>query len=213
MIHASAVMLSIASASVLGLVAGVAPALAQAPAQSPQQQQPQAAPPQFVFSPWAKFCNKGPELNARMVCFTGRDARTDAGVPAVAAVLVEPEGEAKKILRVTLVGPLLLAYGARILLDQNQPQQSPFYTCFGASCVADYEGTPDMIDKLKKGQALLVQGISLNGQQVGVSLPLAGFAKANEGPASDPKEYEEQHKKLQEELQKKQPRNPAPPQH
>jgi len=44
-------------------------------------------------------------------------------------------------------------------------------------------------------------------------LPLAGFAKANEGLASDPKEYEEQHKKLQEELQKKQPRSPAPPQH
>ena len=34
-------------------------------------------------------------------------------------------------------------------------------------------------------------------------LPLTDFAKANEGPATDPKQFEADQKKLQEELQKK----------
>lgn len=201
-------MLRMASVSVLGVLAGAATALAQAPVPAQPQQQ-QASQPQFLFSPWAKFCNKGPELNAVMVCFTGRDGRADAGAPAAAAMLIEPEGSPKKILRITLVGPLQLSYGARIVIDQNQPEQRAFHTCFGASCVADYEATPELIARLKKGQMLHVQAISLAGQQIAVPLPLAGFAKANEGPASDPKEYEEQHKKLQDEISKKRP--PAPP--
>jgi len=183
---------------------------AQRPAQpqQPAQAQPQAAPPQgqqvqLVYSPWAKFCNKGQDANAKQVCFTGRDARTESGVPVVAAALIEPEGEPKKIFRVTLPSPLQLQYGTRILIDQNQPLQSPFFTCFANGCMADYEGTPDLIGKLKKGQNLQIQAINLGGQQVSFPLPLAEFAKANEGPPTDPKVFEEQQKKLQEDLQKK----------
>ncbi len=180
--------------------------------QQPQQQQQQAAPGQqpqqgqpvqLVYSPWAKFCNKGQDANAKQVCFTGRDARTESGVPVAAAALIEPDGEPKKIFRVTLPSPLQLQYGTRILIDQNQPLQSPFFTCFANGCMADYEGTPDLISKLKKGQSLQIQAINLGGQQVSFPLPLAEFAKANEGPPTDPKVFEEQQKKLQEDLQKK----------
>ena len=58
--------------------------------------------PQLIFSPWTKFCLKGQEANAKQVCFTGKDGRVESGMPVVAAVLIEPEGEPKKILRVTL---------------------------------------------------------------------------------------------------------------
>ena len=180
--------------------AQAAPPAQQAPAPAPQAQ---GDAPQLIYSPWAKFCNKPPEANAKQVCFTGRDARTEAGVPVVAAALIEPEGEPKKILRVTLPSPLQLQYGTRILIDQNPPLASPFFTCFANGCMADYEGTPDLIQKLKAGQTMQVQAINLGGNQVGFPVPLADFKKVNEGAPMDPKKYEEDQKKVQDELQKK----------
>ncbi len=63
--------------------------------QEPPPQQPEA--PQLIFSPWTKFCPKGQEANAKQVCFTGKDGRVETGQPVVAAVLIEPEGEPRKI--------------------------------------------------------------------------------------------------------------------
>ena len=42
----------------------------------------------------------------------------------------------------------------------------------------------------------------MNGQPISLPLPLNDFAKAYDGPPTDPKVFEEQQKKLQEELQK-----------
>ncbi len=73
--------------------------------------------PQLIYSPWAKFCGEGNDSDAKEVCFTGKDARTEAGQPVVAAALIEPEGGPKKLFRVTLPSPLQLQYGARIIID------------------------------------------------------------------------------------------------
>jgi len=69
--------------------------------------------------------------------------------------------------------------------------------------MADYEANADLIGKLKKGQQLAVQAINSNGQPVSLVLPLSDFAKAYDGPPTDPKVFEEQQKKLQEELQRR----------
>lgn len=185
-----------------------APAPAQQPAApaAPQQQaqpgQPQQMP-QLIYSPWAKFCGKGQDPNAKQVCFTGKDARTEAGQPVVAAALIEPDGEPKKLFRITLPSPLQLQYGTRLIVDQQQPMTGPFFTCFANGCMADYEATPDMVTKLKGGQVLTIQAINLAGAAISFPLPLTDFKKANEGPPTDPKVFEEQQKKLQEELQKR----------
>ncbi len=60
-----------------------------------------------------------------------------------------------------------------------------------------------MIAKMKKGQGLVVQAINSTGQPISLVLPLADFAKAYDGPPTDPKVFEEQQKKLQEELQRR----------
>jgi invasion protein IalB len=182
----------------------------QQPAQAPQQP-PQAQMPQFVYSPWTKFCgpppNSGQQTNGKMVCFTGKDARTEAGVPVVAAALIEVEGEPTKTFRITLPFGLAVARGTRIIVDQNPALTMPFMTCAGLSpnmgCIAQYEATPDLITKLKKGQMLTIQALNLNEQVVSFPLALTEFAKANEGPPTDPKVFEEQQKKTQDELQKK----------
>jgi len=179
--------------------AGGQPAQAQAPAQQPPEQQIQ-----LIYAPWTKFCLKGQETGAKQVCFTGKDGRIESGQPVIAAVIIEPEGEPKKILRVTLPLGMQLVHGTRIIVDSNQPQQAPYVICFQNGCMSDYEATPETIASLKKGQNLVVQAINSNGAPLTLPLPLAGeFAKAYDGPPTDPKVFEENQKKLQEELQKR----------
>jgi invasion protein IalB len=174
---------------------------AQAQQQPAQQGQPQQGEVQLIYSPWTKFCLKGQEANAKQVCFTGKDARLESGMPVVAAVLIEPDGEPKKVLRVTLPLGMQLVHGTRTIIDQGQPAQAPYVICFTNGCMADYEANADMVGKMKKGQQLAVQAINGNGQPVSLLLPLSDFAKAYDGPPTDPKVFEEQQKKLQEELQ------------
>ena len=183
-----------------------APAQAQQPAQQPVQTAAipeQQAAPQLIFSPWTKFCLKGQETNAKQVCFTGKDARIESGMPVLAAVIIEPDGEQKKILRVTLPLGMSLQHGTRVIIDQGQPATGAYVICFANGCMADYEVNPDLIGKLKKGQQLVVQAINSANQPLSLAMPLGDFQKAYEGPPTDPKVFEEQQKKLQDELQRR----------
>jgi invasion protein IalB len=173
------------------------------PAAPAQGQAPAAEAPQLIYSPWTKFCLKGQEANAKQVCFTGKDGRLESGMPVVAAVIIEPEGDAKKVLRVTLPLGMQVQPGTRVIIDQGQPAQGPYVICFTNGCMADYEINADIVGRLKKGQQLAVQAINGNGQPISLGLPLADFAKAYDGPPTDPKKYEEEQKKLQDELQRK----------
>jgi invasion protein IalB len=177
----------------------------EAQQQSPAQGQGEQQQVQLIYSPWTKFCLKGQnnEPNAKQVCFTGKDARIESGMPVVAAVLIEPEGEPKKLLRVTLPLGMQLIHGTRVIVDQNQPMTAPYVICFTNGCMADYDASGDLIGKMKKGQGLVIQAINSTGQPISLVLPLADFAKAYDGPPTDPKVFEEQQKKLQDELQRR----------
>jgi invasion protein IalB len=142
----------------------------------------QAAAPQLIFSPWTKICPKGQEANAKPVCFTGKDGRVDTGQPVVAAVLIEPEGEPRKVLRITLPLGMSLQPGTRAIVDQGQPMTAPYVICFVNGCMADYEVSQALIDTMKKGQGLVIQGINGGGQPISLVLPLSDFAKAYDGP-------------------------------
>ena len=186
----------------------------KAPAKQPQQpaQQAPAAPgdqqaaggeqPPVVYSPWTKFCGKD-NAQAKEVCLTVKEARLETGQFLAGAALIEQQGEEKKLFRVTLPLGMQLPQGTRMLLDKEQPLQGRYIVCLPNGCMADFDVTPDFVTKLKKGQQLVLQGINLPGQAASYMLPLAEFAKANEGPPTDPKKFEEDQKKLQEELQKK----------
>jgi invasion protein IalB len=182
---------------------GAPAAQAQAPAQGGGAAQPQDQQIQLIYAPWTKFCLKGQDANAKQVCFTGKDGRIESGQPVIAAVIIEPEGEPKKILRVTLPLGMQLVHGTRIIVDNNAPLQSPYVICFQNGCMSDYEATPELLASMKKGQNLVVQAINANGAPLTLPLPLGEFAKAYDGPPTDPKQFEETQKKLQEELQKR----------
>ena len=96
--------------------------------------------PRLIYSSSVKICGKGNQPGAKEVCFTGKDALTEAGQPIVAAALIELEREAKKLFRVTLPSPLLLQYATRIIVDNEPAISGAFFTCFANGCMADYEG-------------------------------------------------------------------------
>jgi invasion protein IalB len=168
-----------------------------------QQQQAQGEQPKLIYSPWTKFCVKGQEANAQGVCFTGKDGRLETGAPVVAAVLIEPDNDPNKILRVTLPLGMSLQDGTRVIVDQGQPMTAPYVICFANGCMADYEASGELISRLKQGQGLVVQGKNAQFQPITLVLPLADFGRAYDGPPTDPKVFEEQQKRLQDDLQKR----------
>ena len=206
---------ALASASLPALAQGnkkpaakpAAPQHAQQPA-PPAQPQPGAPAGnagqnvQLMYSPWMKVCGKGPDTNNKQVCVVTKDARLENGMPVAIVQLFEPEGEAK-VLRVTVPLGMQLQHGTRVIVDQNQPMQAPYKICFPVGCMSDYPVDDKLVGAMKKGQQLTVQAINMQGAAVSLPLPLVEFAKAYDGPPTDPKAFEEQQKKLQEELQKK----------
>ncbi len=187
-----------------------APAQQGRPAQpaQPQQQQAQPEQPQLIFSPWVKLCNKDPDPAAKRVCVTVKDGRVESGLLVVSVAIIEMDGEQRKLLRMSLPYGVALQHGTRLIVDQGQPTTAPFVTCLPpvvppGGCIADYEATTDLIGRMKKGQLLTVQAIHMNSQPMSPQLELKDFAKAYDGAPTDPKVFEEQQKKLQEELQKR----------
>jgi len=180
-----------------------------APAAQPEQQQQAAGEqPQLIFSPWVKLCNKDADPKAKRVCVTVKDGRVESGLLVVSVAIIEMDGEQKKLLRMSLPYGVALQHGTRLIVDQGTPATAPFVTCLPpvvppGGCIADYEATADLINRMKKAQVLTVQAIHMNGQAMSPQLDLKDFAKAYDGPPTDPKVFEEQQKKLQEELQKR----------
>jgi invasion protein IalB len=176
---------------------------ASPPAQQQQQQQAAQTPPQLMYSPWIKLCNKGADTNNKEVCVLHKDGRLENGRPVVVAELIEPEGAPQKLLRVTVPLGVQLQRGTRVIIDQETPMTAQYSMCIPMGCFSDYQANEEMVGKLKKGKTLTVQAINFNNTAISLQLPLNDFAKAYDGPATDPKAFEAQQRKLQSELQKK----------
>jgi invasion protein IalB len=196
-----------ASVAMVALALTVVPhAFAQQPATNPPVPLAQAAPEpnaghaqqmapgetvQLIFSPWTRYCAKGlteksSEIGAKEVCFTASDGHLTSGEKLVIALLIEPEGGDTILLRVTLPLGVALVPGARIVIDEKEAMTAPFVVCLPKNgCMADCKADADLIEKLKKGQGLAIQAFE-KGRPISFNLPLTGFAKAYDGPASDP---------------------------
>ena len=178
------------------------------PAAPPQAQNGGEQAPQLIYSPWVKLCNKDADPKAKRICVTVKDGRVESGLLVVSVAIIEMDGEAKKLLRMSLPYGVALQHGTRLIVDQGQPATAPFVTCLPpvvppGGCIADYEANADIIARMKKGQILTIQAIHMSGQAMSPQMDLKDFAKAYDGPPTDPKVFEEQQKKLQDELQKR----------
>jgi invasion protein IalB len=163
------------------------------PAQSaprPNVQEPAARPP-VAYTPWVKFCGRDKsDIQAKETCLTVKEARLETGQFLAAAALIEPAGEGKRLFRVTLPLGMQLMPGVRMFIDGDMPRSGNFIACIPNGCMADFDVTADFVSKLKAGRELQLQSINLPGQVATYLLPLADFARANEGPPTDPQQFE-----------------------
>jgi invasion protein IalB len=177
----------------------------QSPAAALQQQSAGAvAESQLIWSPWVKLCPlKGPDGNAQEGCMTARDGRDGSGLSVIATALIENQSLHEKTLRVTLPLGMWLLTPVKVAVDDGQPITAPYFLCVAHGCMAEFEASAEFIGKMKKGQALIVQGLHVQLGQLQLKVPLAEFAPSNEGPPIDSAVFDERQKKLQEDLQKR----------
>ena len=148
---------------------------------------------------------KAPDPNAKQVCVTGKEGKFESGQPILSAVLIEPEGDAKKILRVIVPLGMVLQYRDS-LADRSGPAGSR--TLCGVLREWLHVGLRGQCRDRRQHEE--GPGAARPGSQriewpagFTLSMPLGDFAKAYDGPPTDPKVFEEQQKKLQEELQRR----------
>jgi invasion protein IalB len=157
--------------------------------------------PRLVYSPWTKICDKDQaDPEGRPLCLVIQEVRLDTGQFLASAVLVEPQSGAARVLRVTVPLGVRLQAGSRILVDQGKPIERPYTICFQIGCISDFEVGAELMDQLKGGHSLVLEAVNAGGQPITLDLPLSDFAKAYQGPASDPSVLAERQKKLTDEL-------------
>jgi invasion protein IalB len=180
---------------------------AQPAPQAPADQQQAAAPadqPPIVYSPWTKFCGKdNAAADAKEACLILKEARLETGQFLAGAAVIEQAGQEKKLVRITVPLTMLLQPGTRVQVDKDPAVNGKFVLCMPNGCIADHEVDAAFVAKLKKGQQFVLQSANMSGQTFSVTIPLTDFAKAYDGPATDPKKAEEDAKKMQDEMQKK----------
>ncbi|MBX9932143.1 MAG: invasion associated locus B family protein [Methylobacterium sp.] len=222
---------ALAIASMAGSLAG--PALAQAPTPKPKPAAPTApaptapAPntpaaqtpaaqtgPQTISvksepsqTEWTKVCGKD-QGSGTDVCYTTRDFVSDQGQPVLAVAVYDMKNTAQKqevrVVRFLMPLGLLLQPGIRFTIDGQQATPGKFAVCFPNGCFAEAGGVSnDLVNAMKKGTLLNVSVQNQTQREVTFAVPLAGFGKAFDGAAIDPKVLEEQQKKLQAELEKR----------
>ena len=181
-----------------------APKRRAASAEPPQQQQGGAPDaPQLIYSPWTKFCLKGQEANAKQVCFTGKDGRVESGHAG-------RRRRADRAGRRAEQDPARHAAARHVAAARHARDRRPG--------PADDRALRDLLQQRlhgrlrgerrtdrqhEEGPGPRRAGDQWRGQPISLVLPLNDFAKAYDGPPTDPKVFEEQQKKLQDELQRR----------
>ncbi|NEU11248.1 invasion associated locus B family protein [Methylobacterium sp. BTF04] len=154
---------------------------------------------------WTKVCGKD-QASATDVCYTTRDFVSDQGQPVLAVAVYDMKNAQQnvRVVRYLLPLGLLLQPGIRFTIDGQQGTAGKFAVCFPNGCFAEAGGvSTDLVNAMKKGTTLNVSVQNQTQREVTFAVPLAGFGKAFDGPAIDPKVLEEQQKKLQSELEKR----------
>ena len=117
--------------------------------------------PPLIYSNWTKICGKGPEQGAKQICQTGKDGRLESGMPVVAAILMEMEGEGKKVLQIMLPPGVYLPKGTRVVIDRDEPSAiiGTFLTCANGGCIAHLEVNADIVAEAEEGSESVRAGL------------------------------------------------------
>ncbi len=160
-----------------------APRTASAASVAPAENQAQAQAPAEIemrgnYGEWSARCIKGSEVcdvfqrlnikesGARILEFVVSKKADDADQTVVAqAALILPLG-------ILLTAPVTLA------IDKTESGNVPVRTCSQQGCIATFNITADVMDKMKKSKAIDVTFTAVSGERMTIGVSLNGFAEA-----------------------------------
>jgi invasion protein IalB len=183
----------------------LAPAVAQEqPAAAPQ---PKAAPSNTtpaISGPqpdWVKICSTD-QQSKKEICQTSRDLRAETG-QTLASVAIREEKGGKRAIIMAIPPGMQIQPGVRVIVDQQPPVLAKFSVCFPNVCLVETEATDGLLGTLKKGSTLNLQALNVQARGVVFPISLKGFATAYDGAPIDPKVYQAEQRKLQDELKRR----------
>ena len=160
-----------------------------------------------------------PVLEDKELCLTHHEQMTATGVTIVSAAIQQLEGVEKlgMMLMVPSAVGLTIPPGMKVFvytkeeweklqkkeaIDESKvAQQSLLFTmCHQNGCTAENEATPQLVEAMKKGAAMVALAIHVTGRPVSFEVPLTGFAATIAGKSVDNKEYQDQRGKLWEQI-------------
>lgn len=180
----------------------------------PKTTAPQAAPaapagaaPAADVSGWVKLCLKNEQTGGKQVCFVNYEAleaETGMVVGAVAVRSIEGDDRQYLIIRLTTAYSLVIPAGAQIKIDDGQPIPLRYAVCFPTSCEVQTELSKEMLDKMRKGQQIVVASMSDKQKARIFPVPLTGFSKSFDGAPIDNAQYEAARRQMMEKLRERQ---------
>ena len=146
------------------------------------------------ISAWVKVCLKNEQTENKQVCllkYEGLDPKT--GDVLVAAAVRTIEGQVKQDLIVTVptAYSLDMPPGIRIKIDGDEPISLQYAGCTPKSCQAQVELTNQILDRMRKGNQMLVAAISMQQKPLTFRVLLNGFATTADGVPVDEAKYRE----------------------
>lgn len=150
---------------------------------------------------WVKMCSTDPQ-SKKEVCQISRDLRADTGQTLASVAVREIKG-GKRALVLAIPPGMQIQPGVRVYVDQKQAASGKFSVCMQNACFVEAEMPDALLASFKKGTTLNLQALNVQGRGVVLPVALAGFGKAYDGAALDPKVIAAEQDKLRAELLKR----------
>lgn len=138
---------------------------------------------QLTYESWSKVCIDGSH------CIVGAGARGACYPSGGILYIAMPDGKSANLS--ASLGTRALEGGISVRIDQGDPILIPHLECFANGCGGRVEIDSAVIESLKRSQAVNIEATTTAHQKVSLSLSLAGFAKAYDGPGAESKMREE----------------------
>ena len=169
-----------------GLALGFGLSLAMA------QEAPAAAPKNDISS-WVKICKKPEEAGGKEVClvkYEELDPRTGNILLTAAVRTISGEEGHKLIIHVPTSYALVIPAGVQAKVDGDQPVTLQFGVCLPTGCQAEVALSKEMLEKMSKGNRLIVAAVNMQQKTMAFPIPLVGFHKTWTGAPVDNAKYQ-----------------------
>jgi invasion protein IalB len=188
---------------VIGLSSAPATAQEQPAGAAPKPAAPANSTP-AISGPqpdWVKICTTD-QASKKEICQTSRDLRAETG-QTLASVAIREEKGGKRAMIMAIPPGMQIQPGVRLIVDQQPPVPAKFSVCFPNVCLVEAEASEALIGSMKKGSTLNLQALNVQARGVVFPISLKGFASAYDGAPIDPKAYQAEQRKLQDELKRR----------